>query len=222
MIDTKLLRQEQAIKAKQIILTDNFVIPNLIAGADVGFEEKGSVTRAAMVVMRWPSLAIVEYHIARIPTEFPYIPGLLSFREYPALLAVWEKLQHKPDLIMVDGQGIAHPRRFGVASHLGLLLDIPTIGIAKKRLCGHHEALDEIVESCQPLNDNNEQIGWVFRSKKRCKPLYISPGHKISLDASLLWVERCIKGYRLPEPTRWADGIASNRAFFNRIKQNLA
>ncbi|CAA2930638.1 Endonuclease V [Arsenophonus endosymbiont of Bemisia tabaci Q2] len=123
---------------------------------------------------------------------------------------------------MVDGQGIAHPRRFGVASHLGLLLDIPTIGIVKSRLCGHHEALDEIVESRQPLNDNNEQIPCVFRSKKRCKPLYISLGHKISLDASLLWVKHCIKGYRLPEPTRLVNGIASNRAIFNRMKQNLA
>ncbi|MBI6549479.1 deoxyribonuclease V [Xenorhabdus lircayensis] len=222
MIDTKILRQEQIEKSRQVIRHDAFstpFTPRFIAGADVGFEESGTVTRAAVAVLQYPSLELVEYQIARIDTVLPYIPGLLSFREYPALMAAWQKLRQRPDLVMVDGQGIAHPRRFGVASHFGLLADVPTIGVAKSRLCGEHALVGETPGSCQPLMDHGEQIGVVLRSKKRCNPLYISIGHKVSIASAIFWVEQCIKGYRLPEPTRWADGIASNRSFFKQTMQ---
>ena len=132
------LRQQQLALASSTIREDRFIAdpPHLIGGADVGFEQGGEVTRAAMVLLSYPELELVEYQIARIPTTMPYIPGFLSFREYPALLAAWEKLSRKPDLLFVDGHGISHPRRLGVASHFGLLVDVPTIGVAKKRLCG--------------------------------------------------------------------------------------
>lgn len=222
MIDTKALRQEQVEKSRQVIRHDVFsasFTPEFIAGADVGFEKDGTVTRAAIAILRYPSLELVEYQIARIDTVLPYIPGLLSFREYPALMAAWQKLSLRPDLLMVDGQGIAHPRRFGVASHFGVLVDVPTIGVAKSRLCGEHAPVGELPESRQPLMDHGEQIGVVLQSKKRCNPLYISIGHKVSIDSAIFWVEHCLKGYRLPEPTRWADGIASNRPFFKQTMQ---
>ncbi|WP_237386800.1 deoxyribonuclease V [Xenorhabdus sp. Sc-CR9] len=222
MIDTKALRQEQIETSRQVIRHDVFstsFTPKLIAGADVGFEDGGAVTRAAIAVLHYPSLELIEYQIARIDTVLPYIPGLLSFREYPALMAAWQKLRLRPDLLMVDGQGIAHPRRFGIASHFGLLVDVPTIGVAKSRLCGEHASVGDAPGSRQPLVDRGEQIGVVFRSKKRCNPLYISIGHQISINSAVFWVEQCMKGYRLPEPTRWADGIASNRPFFKQTMQ---
>ncbi|MFP1985879.1 deoxyribonuclease V [Lonsdalea quercina] len=218
MIDTQSLRAEQLIKAAQVVRHDAlpFEQPAFIAGADVGFEQEGTVTRAAIAVLAYPSLALVEYQIARIPTTMPYIPGLLSFREAPALMAAWEALRHQPDLLFVDGHGISHPRRLGVASHFGLMVDVPTIGVAKRRLCGHYAPLETEVGSQQPLLDKGEQVGWVWRSKLRCNPLFVSTGHRVSLETALLWVKRCMRGYRLPEPTRWADAAASNRIAFQR------
>lgn len=220
-IDTQQLRQQQVELAQQVILNDEFVPPRFIGGADVGFEQDGTVTRAVIVVLSWPELQLVEYKIARIPTQLPYIPGLLSFREVPGLMAAWEKIQQKPDLVLVDGQGIAHPRRFGVACHFGLLADVATIGVAKSRLCGDDVELNAEPESVEMLKVAQEQLGWVYRSKKRCNPLYLSPGHKVSFISSLEWVKRCIQGYRLPEPTRFADGIASNRTFFKRMNEKI-
>ncbi|MTC41382.1 deoxyribonuclease V [Providencia sp. PROV188] len=220
-IDTQQLRQQQVELAQQVILNDEFVPPRFIGGADVGFEQDGTVTRAVIVVLSWPELQLVEYQIARIPTQLPYIPGLLSFREVPGLMAAWEKIQQKPDLVLVDGQGIAHPRRFGVACHFGLLADVATIGVAKSRLCGDDVELNVEPESVEMLKVAQEQLGWVYRSKKRCNPLYLSPGHKVSFISSLEWVKRCIQGYRLPEPTRFADGIASNRTFFKRMNEKI-
>lgn len=218
MINTGAMREEQLMKAQQIVLEDppSELRPVFIAGADIGFEQGGEVTRAAIAVLRYPSLELVEYQIARIPTQIPYIPGFLSFRECPALIEAWQMLQHRPDLLMVDGQGIAHPRRLGVASHFGLMIDVPTIGVAKSRLCGHFLPLGDAAGSTQALWDKDEQLGWVWRSKLRCNPLFISPGNGISLVSSLYWVEQCSRGYRLPEPTRWADAVASNRPAFQR------
>lgn len=221
MIDTKALIAEQKEKAGQILCEDrfDFSVPSLIAGVDVGFESDGAITRAAIALLDYPSLALVEYQIARVETVLPYIPGLLSFRELPALLAAWQQLTQKPQLVLVDGQGVAHPRRFGVACHFGLTVNVPTIGVAKSRLSGRCAELGDEVGAIQPLNDKNEQIGWVWRSKLRCKPLYISTGHLISQQSALEWVKRCTRGYRLPEPTRWADAIASRRPAFLRWQQ---
>lgn len=218
MINVQALRAEQCEKAQQIILQDqyNFDEPQWIAGADVGFEVQGTITRAAIAVLHFPSLTLAEYKIARIETQLPYIPGLLSFREYPALLAAWEQLEQRPQLLFVDGHGIAHPRRLGVASHFGLLVDTPTIGVAKKKLCGTYQPVGEEQGASQPLTDKGEQIGWVWRSKIRCNPLFVSTGHRVSMKNALYWVARCTKGYRLPEPTRWADAIASNKSLFQR------
>ncbi|ALX92237.1 MULTISPECIES: deoxyribonuclease V [Serratia] len=221
MIDTQALRAEQLRRAGEVIRHDDFLQdpPAFIAGADVGFEQEGAVTRAAIAILRYPSLELVEYQIARISTTMPYIPGFLSFREYPALIAAWEQLQQKPDLIFVDGHGISHPRRLGVASHFGLLVNVPTIGVAKKRLCGKFSPLDVTVGSLAALEDKGEQLGWVWRSKERCNPLFIATGHRVSTDSALAWVQRCMAGYRLPEPTRWADAIASRRPAFVRWLQ---
>ncbi|WP_158781649.1 deoxyribonuclease V [Pantoea sp. BAV 3049] len=218
-MDIQALKQEQLTRAAAVVREDDFEVmpPRYIAGADVGFEQGGEVTRAALVILDYPSLKMVEHRVARIATTMPYIPGFLSFREYPALLAAWQQLQHQPDLLFVDGQGIAHPRRLGVASHFGLLVDVPTIGVAKSRLCGKFDPLDEEPGARQPLMDKGEQIGWVLRSKRRCNPLFISPGHRISADTALHWVETCLQGYRLPEPTRWADAVASQRPAFVRL-----
>ncbi|MFA3762755.1 deoxyribonuclease V [Yersinia sp. 2466 StPb PI] len=223
MIDTKALRAEQLQRASEIILHDDFDSGSVhfIAGADVGFEQQGEITRAAIAILRYPSLELVEYQVARVATSLPYIPGLLSFREYPALLAAWGQLQQRPQLVFVDGQGIAHPRRLGVASHFGLLVDVPTIGVAKSRLCGHSLPLESDNGALQPLIDGDEQLGWVWRSKVRCNPLFISPGHRVSVSSALAWVQACMAGYRLPEPTRWADAIASNRPQFQRwVRKN--
>jgi len=212
------LREQQRALASSVIREDRFSEdpPRLIGGADVGFEQGGEITRAAIVLLTYPGLELVEYQIARIPTTMPYIPGFLSFREYPALLAAWEQLSRKPDLLFVDGHGISHPRRLGVASHFGLLVDVPTIGVAKKRLCGKFEPLSAEPGALAPLMDKQEQLGWVWRSKARCNPLFIATGHRVSQDSALAWVQRCMQGYRLPEPTRWADAVASGRPAFLR------
>ncbi|MCS2155449.1 deoxyribonuclease V [Scandinavium sp. H11S7] len=212
------LREQQRALASSVIREDRFSEdpPRLIGGADVGFEQGGEITRAAIVLLTYPGLELVEYQIARIPTTMPYIPGFLSFREYPALLAAWEQLSRKPDLLFVDGHGISHPRRLGVASHFGLLVDVPTIGVAKKRLCGKFEPLSAEPGALAPLMDKQEQLGWVWRSKARCNPLFIATGHRVNQDSALAWVQRCTQGYRLPEPTRWADAVASGRPAFLR------
>lgn len=222
VIDTQRLRQQQADKAQLIILDDSDIQPAFIGGADVGFEQQGAITRAVIAVLSWPDLQLVEYQIARVPTTLPYIPGLLSFREVPGLMAAWQQLQQKPDIVLVDGQGIAHPRRFGVACHFGLQANIPTIGVAKSRLYGEYASVDEEKGSFQPLTHGDEQLGWILKSKKRCNPLFISPGHKVSIYSSLKWVERCLRGYRLPEPTRFADGIASNGLLFERMNEKYS
>lgn len=222
-MDLASLRAQQLDLASAVIRDDRFISdpPDLIGGADVGFEQGGEVTRAAMVLLKYPSLELVEYQVARIATTMPYIPGFLSFRETPALMAAWQQLSRKPDLLFVDGHGISHPRRLGVASHFGLLVDVPTIGVAKKRLCGKFELPSSEVGALAPLMDKDEQLAWVWRSKARCNPLFISTGHRISLESALNWVQRCTQGYRLPEPTRWADAVASERPAFTRLAAKM-
>jgi deoxyribonuclease V len=183
----------------------------LIAGVDISAPDATGLARAAVVVLSYPELVPVESKVVRMPVTFPYVPGLLSFRESPLVLTACEELEHDPDLIMVDGQGIAHPRRFGIASHLGLLWDKPTIGCAKSRLCGQHKALPPEQGCAVDLTDDGEIIGMALRSKQGAAPLYISIGHKVDLETAVSWVLKCCRGQRLPEPTRLAHLAASSR-----------
>lgn len=197
----------------EIITSDDFKEPvKYVAGVDMGFEAQGTISRAAVAVLSFPELQLQESAIARRPTSFPYIPGFLSFREIPAVLNALEKLNTIPDLILCDGQGIAHPRRFGIACHLGLLVNMPTIGVAKSLLVGKHETVPESKGSWQPLRHRGETIGAVLRTRTGTKPLYISSGHRVSLPTAIAYVLRCTPKYRLPETTRIADKLASNKA----------
>lgn len=199
----------QRTLAAHVRVADRFGEIRRVAGVDVGFEQHNTITRAAVAVLDFPALTLQEYAIAREPTRFPYIPGLLSFREVPAVLAALEQLTSLPDMLLCDGQGIAHPRRLGIASHLGVLLDLPTIGVAKSRLVGSHEEPASEKGAWQPLLDKGEAIGCVLRSRSGVKPLYISPGHRVGLESARLWVMACLTRYRLPETTRWAHRLAS-------------
>lgn len=180
-----------------------------VAGVDVGFEAGGQVTRAAVVVLGYPDLEPVDCAVARLPTRFPYVPGLLSFRELPAVLAAIEGLRVQPDVYLCDGQGLAHPRRFGIACHLGVLLDIPSIGVAKTRLIGHHAEPPPEKGGWTPLKDGEEVIGAVLRTRAGVKPVYVSIGHRLSLSSAVRLVLGCTPRYRLPETTRRAHRLAS-------------
>jgi deoxyribonuclease V len=180
----------------------------LIAGVDVSARSNRGVGRGAVVVLSYPSLKLVEASVAETELFFPYVPGLLSFREAPVLLEAFAALENGPDLIIVDGQGIAHPRRMGLAAHLGLLLDTPAIGCAKSRLIGDHEPVGEDPGDWAELRDGTDVIGSVVRTKRKTKPLFISIGHKTDLESARDWVLRSCRGYRLPEPTRLAHQAA--------------
>ena len=165
--------------------------------------------RAAIVVLQYPNLKPLEAVTADAPLVFPYIPGFLAFREGPAVLGAWEKLKNKPDLLMFDGQGIAHPRGIGIASLMGLWLERPTIGVAKSRLYGRHEEVGpQRGDRANLVGKNGNVIGTVLRTRERANPLYISPGHLIDVEHATEFVLACCTGYRLPEPTRWAHKVA--------------
>ncbi len=193
----------------QVIRTDRFGRINTVAGVDIGL--KKDIARASVVVLSFPELQVVDSVVTESPVRFPYIPGLLSFREIPPLLTAFTQLQTEPDLVIVDGQGIAHPRRFGLASHLGLVLDKPTIGCAKSRLCGRYEEPESEQDSYTYLMDKGEVIGAVVRTRKNVQVVYISIGHRISLDSARTLTLACCRGYRLPETTRYAHNAASGK-----------
>lgn len=197
--------------ASQVITEDRFGQVQAVAGVDVGFEEQGKITRAAVVVLRFDGLSLIEQVIARQPTRFPYIPGLLSFRECPAILAALEKLTVLPDLLLCDGQGIAHPRRFGIACHLGVLTNLPSIGVGKSRLVGKHGPVPDTRGDWTPLVDRRETVGAVLRTRTGVSPVFVSPGHRISLPTAIHYVMACTTRYRLPETTRAADKLASGK-----------
>ncbi|MEW5719690.1 MAG: deoxyribonuclease V [Chloroflexota bacterium] len=181
----------------------------LVAGVDVGFEGADNQTaRAAVVVLQFPELVLLDYAIARLPVQFPYIPGLLAFREIPVVLRALEHLKTDPDVLIVDGQGRAHPRRLGIASHLGVLLDRATIGCAKSILCGAAKEPANRAGAWSPLMDRGEQIGAAVRTRVGVAPVYVSVGHRVSLARAIDIVMRCCKGYRLPETTRYAHRVA--------------
>jgi len=182
-----------------------------VAGVDVGFEDRGRVTRAAVVVLDLATLAPVAESVARRPTAFPYVPGLLSFREAPAVLDALDRLRLAPDVLLCDGQGIAHPRRFGIACHLGVITGLPTVGVAKSRLTGTHGPVPPGRGEWCPLCDGPEVIGAVLRTRAGVKPLYVSVGHRVSLDTAVALVMRCTTRYRLPETTRAAHRLASQK-----------
>jgi len=192
---------------KRLVLTWDAQPIGTIAGVDVSIKTESA--RAAIVVLRYPELTPLEAVIADTPLVFPYIPGLLAFREGPAVLAAWSTLQNKPDLLMFDGQGIAHPRGIGIASQLGLWLERPTIGVAKSRLYGRHmEVGPQRGDRADLLDTNGNIIGAVLRMREKTNPLYISPGHLIDVQHATEFVIACSAGYRLPEPTRWAHKVA--------------
>ncbi len=216
--DVAAARALQSELATQVVLRDGFATPlRLIAGFDVGFEDGGDTTRAAAVLLDAGTLAPVAMHVARLPTAMPYIPGLLSFRELPALLEALRGLPQAPDLAFIDGHGIAHPRRLGIAVHFGVTTGLPAIGVAKKKLVGEYASLHDMRGAFTPLRmpgrgeRPGEQVGWALRSKIGCLPLFVSPGHRVSMASCAELVLRFTRGYRLPEPTRLADRLASRR-----------
>jgi deoxyribonuclease V len=196
---------------EQVLIEPLAKTPRLIAGADVSMNMFSNVLFAGFVVLSYPDLRVVDHAVVKRTTAFPYIPGLLSFREIPALLDAWKKLTTKPDVVIVDGVGIAHPRRVGIASHLGLMIDRPTIGCAKSVLTGVYKEPDTEAGSLSYLFDpkSNEVIGAALRTKKKVKPVFISPGHNMAIDDSLTIIKEVTRGYRIPEPTRLAHTIVN-------------
>jgi deoxyribonuclease V len=200
------VRVQSDLRQRLILTWDNRPI-TMIGGVDVSI--KPDTARAAIVLLSYPELKPVEAAVADAPLVFPYIPGLLSFREGPAVLLAWSKLQQKPDLLMFDGQGIAHPRGIGIASQMGLWLERPTIGVAKSRLYGRHEEVGpRRGDRADLLDKNGHLIGTVLRTREKSNPLYISPGHFMDVAHATQFVLDCCTGYRLPEPTRWAHKVA--------------
>ncbi|MHB1293378.1 MAG: deoxyribonuclease V [Anaerolineae bacterium] len=196
------------IKLRQHVNLTNSLGPvRLVGGIDVGLH--GDVARAAVVVLSFPELALVEHVTTERAVTFPYVPGLLSFREAPVILDALARIKSTPDVLIFDGQGYAHPRRMGIATHVGILLDHPTIGCAKSRLWGRYEQPGPERGAYSWLTADNETIGAVLRTRNNVRPLFISAGHRVDLATAIDLVLRCGTRYRLPEPTRWAHRLAS-------------
>jgi len=203
------VKVQSELRARLVLTWDGREVKT-VAGVDVDLAEDKA--RAAIVVLRYPDLAPLKSVTADVPLVFPYIPGLLAFREGPAVLAAWEKLQTQPDLLMFDGQGVAHPRGIGIASQMGLWLERPSIGVAKSRLYGRHAEPGPKRGERTELRDEHDPariIGAVLRTRDNSNPLYISPGHLIDLPHAVEIVVNCCTGYRLPEPTRWAHKVGA-------------
>ena len=199
---------------KKISLKKSFNKVKIVAGADVSYYKNNMI--AGIVILKFPQLEIIEKKSSLSPVNFPYIPGLLTFREGPSLLKAFKKIKITPDVILFDGQGIAHPRRMGIATHLGLFLDKPTIGCAKSRLSGKYTSVGEEKGNYALLKEGEEVLGAVLRTRRKVKPIFVSPGHKIDLSNSIEIVLKCIVKYRLPLPVREAH------IFVNQIRKNLA
>jgi deoxyribonuclease V len=204
--------QMQLAKKIKIVKPKNEL--QLVAGADAIFDEQKSLCLAAVVVWDIKTQNVIEKQLLKIPLQFPYVPGLLSFREGPAILMVLKKLKNKPDAIMCDGQGLAHPRRFGLACHIGLLTELPTLGCAKSRLIGCYNEPGYYRGDEEPLVDRDEVVGTILRTRDRVKPVFVSVGHNIDLPTATRLVLDCAIRYRLPEPTRLADKFL--RHFFKK------
>ncbi|HJT72384.1 MAG TPA: deoxyribonuclease V [Chitinophaga sp.] len=196
------LREEIRIRER------NFPI-DIIAGADISFNKFSTTVYAGIVLLRFPSLLPVAYSLVKKEVLFPYVPGYLAFREVPALLGAWEQLAVKPDLLVVDGHGIAHPRRMGIAAHFGVLAQVPAIGCAKKVLCGGYEEPGLQQGSQSPLIYKDEVVGVALRTKNAVKPVYVSPGHKMDVPGAVEVMKQCLGRYRIPEPTRLAHNTVN-------------
>ena len=200
---------KEAVEIQQQLRSKLLVVPLekdpvYVAGCDISFDKGSDVVYAGIVVLKLPELSEAARATTITRVRFPYIPGLLSFRESPALLQAWEELFLQPDLVMIDGQGYAHPRRFGIASHFGVLVDLPTVGCAKTLLIGKFEELAMKAGSTSPLMDGEEIIGAALRTRDGVSPVFVSIGHRIDLESAIEVVMRCTRDYRIPEPTRQA------------------
>ncbi len=180
-----------------------------IAGADISFDKGSNIVYAGIIILKFPELEEIDRSLVITEVNFPYIPGLLSFRESPALIKAWEKIKVEPDVVVIDGQGIAHPRRFGIASHFGVLVDKPTIGCAKSLLVGKYDEPGEKAGSYSYLYDSGEIIGAVLRTRDNVQPVFVSVGHKITLEESIKIILQNVRGFRIPEPTRQAHNLVN-------------
>lgn len=194
---------QNQLRNKVSLITQNSSITT-IAGADISHNKDTDIVYAGIVVLSYPQMIPLSYSLVIAKTTFPYIPGYLGFREVPAILQAWNQIPEKPDLMILDGQGITHPRRMGIASHFGVLTDQPSIGCAKNMLYGDYKPLGLKKYNDSPIMSQGEHIGFVLRTKDGVKPVYISPGHKVSVNDSLELMRPCILKHRIPEPTRLA------------------
>ena len=198
------LRLQETLRGR-VETTDRFGQLHYIAGADLAFDPETNLAFAGVIVYRFPELTEVERRSAQRVLRFPYVPGLLSFRESPVLLAAFARLKTSPDMVLVDGHGLAHPRRFGIACHLGLLLDRPTIGCAKSILVGEPGELAPTAGAASPLVDKGETVGTVLRTRDNVKPIYVTIGQRVSLESAVRITIQCVDRFRIPKPTREAD-----------------
>ena len=203
-------RRVQECLAAQVVTVGSLEDLRLVAGVDV--HVRGDTAIAAAALVRWPDLALVESRTAEAPVEFPYVPGYLAFRELPAAQKAIRALRSTPDAVLVDGQGLAHPRRFGLACHLGVVLDLPTVGCAKSRLIGTHEELAPERGASVPLMHAGQRIGTVLRTRAGVTPVYVSVGHRVSLKSAETLATRCVTRFRIPEPLRFAHAAARSLA----------
>lgn len=198
------VRLQERLRAR-VVLEDDFRLIRFVAGADMAFDPQTDLAFAGVIVYSFPPLVEVERQMARRKLRFPYVPGLLSFRETPVLLAAFARLRTAPDLILIDGHGRAHPRLFGIACHIGVLFDKPTIGCAKSLLVGEYDEPAPKAGSVAPLFLHDERVGIVLRTRENVKPIFVTQGHRVSLNTAVELVRQCLDGFRIPKPTREAD-----------------
>ncbi|GGB66307.1 endonuclease V [Flavobacterium suaedae] len=205
---------------KQLLLITKVENINTIAGADISHNKNTDTIYAGIVILSYPQMVLQSYSLVVTETKFPYVPQYLAFREVPALLEAWKQLPDKPDITVLDGQGITHQRRMGIASHFGIMADCATIGCAKKMLFGTHSPVGEKKYSSSPIYINNDITGYALRTKDNVKPVFISPGHKVSVPDSLNIMKKCVLRHRIPEPTRRAHEIV-NKFRLGNLKEGV-